>query len=484
MAGASLVLSFAPFGYWPLSMISLMVFYWLIYQQPVRVQIYLHYAFALGLFGFGITWIYVSIHTYGGADKSLAIAMTGLFVLFWSLTFVPQGWLLGHIQKSQILPQLPWFAMTFVLGEWLRGWFLTGFPWLYVGYAHSDTWIGSWAPIGGVLLISFVVVAAAEILTKILLQRQRLPVVALTGLILATLALNNIKFVSPDGALTMAGIQANLNQHTKWQAGQFDANLTAHLQLMADLPRVDLVIWSEASFTRFQDLASAELSALDEAMEASQQGLIIGLPSRDEQGYYNGALGLGLAEGGYRKRHLVPFGEYVPLASWLRGTIQFFDLPMSFNQSGPAKQPSIVFRDRALSLSICYEVAYPELVRQTADEFSVLVTVSNDTWFGDSSGPFQHLQIAQMRARELGRSLFRVTNNGITALVTPDGVVERQLPKNVADVLVAEVPLYRGRTPYGRVGQWPLLVLIGSGLLAFVYLKVKTQSLVSRRSRP
>jgi apolipoprotein N-acyltransferase len=157
---------------------------------------------------------------------------------------------------------------------------------------------------------------------------------------------------------------------------------------------------------------------------------------------------------------------------------------MSFNQSGPAKQPPIVFRDRALSLSICYEVAYPELVRQTADEFSVLVTVSNDTWFGDSLGPFQHLQIAQMRARELGRSLFRVTNNGITALVTPDGVVERQLPKNVADVLVAEVPLYRGRTPYGRLGQWPLLVLIGSGLLAFVYLKVKTQALVSRRSRP
>ena len=114
IAGASLVLSFAPFGYWPLSMLSLMAFYRLIYQQPVRVQIYLHYAFALGLFGFGITWIYVSIHTYGGADKSLAMAMTGLFVLFWSLTFVPQGWLLGHIQKSQILPQLPWFAMTFV----------------------------------------------------------------------------------------------------------------------------------------------------------------------------------------------------------------------------------------------------------------------------------------------------------------------------------------------------------------------------------
>ena len=475
VAGALQVLSFAPFGFWPSGVVSLTLFYWLATKGSLARQGLMHYGFALGLFGCGVSWIYVSIHTYGGASPLLAGAMTLLFVLLWSLTFIPQGLLLGYVRNSDPLTRVPWFSITFVLGEWFRGWFLTGFPWLYVGYAHADTWIGSWAPIGGVLLVSFVVVLAAELLGRALIKPHKLHLICLLALVTTTALLNNARFVEPDGFLEVAGIQANLDQHTKWQPQQFDSNLSRHQGLMADLPPVDLVVWSEASFTRFADLAEDKLSALDEAMIAENQGLLVGLPSRDENGYFNGVRGLGLAKGDYQKRHLVPFGEYVPLAPLLRGSIAFFDLPMSYNQPGPWRQPAIEVGGRAISLSICYEISDAELVRQTLENPALLITISNDTWFGESIGPMQHLQIAQMRARELGRSLFRVTNNGVTAFISSKGMVQDQLPRYVAGVLVSRVPLFKGQTLYGQLGHWPIVLVLIGLLLGALALKVKKQ---------
>lgn len=195
VAGALQVLSFAPFGFWPSGVVSLTLFYWLATKGSLARQGLMHYGFALGLFGCGVSWIYVSIHTYGGASPLLAGAMTLLFVLLWSLTFIPQGLLLGYVRNSDPLTRVPWFSITFVLGEWFRGWFLTGFPWLYVGYAHADTWIGSWAPIGGVLLVSFVVVLTAELLGRALIKPHKLHLICLLALVTTTALLNNAHFV-------------------------------------------------------------------------------------------------------------------------------------------------------------------------------------------------------------------------------------------------------------------------------------------------
>ena len=479
-----MVFSFAPWDFAALTYISLLIFLVALSADSKPNPMVLHYAFALGLFGVGISWIFISINTYGGASMLLAGALTGLFVLLWSLTFVPQALLLSVLSQGTGLKGLPWFSIVWVLGEWFRGWFLTGFPWLYAGYAHSEGLLKGWAPIGGVLLVSFVAVLLVELSVRGWRSRDRKVLVLIVGILVSGALVSEQDYVRENGALRIAGIQANLDQHTKWLPTQFQSNLDAHTQLMNGLDQADLIVWSEASLTRFADQAKGELSALDRWAGSRNQGLIIGVPSRDSGGYYNDVRGLGLAEGEYLKRHLVPFGEFVPFAPLLRGVIAFFDLPMSRNQSGPMDQIPITFLDHALSVSICYEVVNAELIRRTVADPALLLTLSNDTWFGRSMGPEQHLEIAQMRALEMGRSMFRVTNNGVTALISNRGEVLARLPSDAPGVLMETVKLYEGKTPFARWGHWPLitacLLLVGFGLIK----RPQIWSRVSRGRRP
>jgi apolipoprotein N-acyltransferase len=167
----------------------------------------------------------------------------------------------------------------------------------------------------------------------------------------------------------------------------------------------------------------------------------------------------------YTKRRLVPFGEYVPLEGLLRGLIGFFDLPMSHTEPGAPVQPLLRVGEAKIAMAICYEVVYPDLVREQARDANLLATVSNDTWFGASIGPLQHLQMARMRALELGRFMLRATNNGVTAVIDARGRVVAQLPQFAPGVLRGQVWLMAGDTPYARFGDVPVLALL-AGLLA------------------
>ena len=146
---------------------------------------------------------------------------------------------------------------------------------------------------------------------------------------------------------------------------------------------------------------------------------------------------------------MVPFGEYVPFESWLRGLIQFFDLPMSDFKSGTQTDP-LILGDWRLGVAICYETAYPELIRERVKNADLLLVVSNDAWFGHGLAPAQHLQIAQMRARETGRMVIRATNNGFSAIIHPNGQLISTLPLDEKGVLSGIVTAYSGSTPYTK----------------------------------
>jgi len=196
--------------------------------------------------------------------------------------------------------------------------------------------------------------------------------------------------------------------------------------------------------------------------------LITGIPNRPPgtDGTYNSIVALGAGEGTYLKQRLVPFGEYVPLEDILRGLITFFDLPMSYMTSGPANQGPLRAGAFRLSPSICYEVVYPDLVARGAREADLLITISNDSWFGESIGPLQHLQMARMRALENGRYLIRGTNNGVSALVDHRGQVIASTEQFVETSLTGEVEAMLGNTPFGSFGSMP--VIVGSGLALFL----------------
>ena len=189
--------------------------------------------------------------------------------------------------------------------------------------------------------------------------------------------------------------------------------------------------------------------------------------------FRNTAIGIGNAQGRYVKRHLVPFGEYVPLEGLLRGLIEFFNLPMSRAEPGPWQQAPLQVAGNPAQMAICYEVVYPLLVSNPPT--ALLLTISNDTWFGDSLGPQQHLQMARMRALENGRWLLRATSNGVTAIVDPAGAVRGRLPQFRAGVLTGEYHTMEGQTPFSRFGNWPFLALLAGLAAAALTLRKRVE---------
>ena len=336
--------------------------------------------------------------------------------------------------------------VLFVGFDWLLTWFLTGFPWLLLGYAFLETPLSGFAPVGGVLLVSLAAAIVAVALALIapllcrgpLLRRGlllsaafRRPAAVLLLLVLLPwligLGLGQVPWTTAEQARTVALVQGNVAQTVKWQPETRIPIIERYLDLTEPHWGVDLILWPEAALTVFAHEAPELLERLDERGRRSGSGLILGIPGLEvrpgeEVVFHNTTIGLGTASGRYVKRRLVPFGEYVPFENLLRGLIGFFDLPMSHAEAGDWHQPLLSIQGRPAVMSICYEVVYPELMRADAD---VLLTVSNDTWFGDSIGPRQHLQMARMRALENGRWLLRSTNDGITAIVDPAGHGDR-----------------------------------------------------------
>ena len=472
-AGGLYPLAFAPFDLWWLALLAIGVYWRLVRDAGIWRATWLGYLFGLGAFGIGASWVYVSINVYGGAGPLLAGFLVGLFVCGIATFFALHGflfaWSLARVEQSALA-----FALLWPLTEWVRSWLFTGFPWLYAGYAYIDTPLANFAPFAGVLGVSLSVAITGVALVQLVVSRApgaRLTWgVTLAGVWLLAVGAGAFSFAVRDGeALTVSAIQPNINQNLKWRRDQVQVNINTNEQLSATEWGRDLVVWSEASLTFYAADGRAYLDDLDARARAAGSALILGIPERGEGDvYYNAALGLGTGTGAYRKRHLVPFGEYVPLEEVLRGLIAAFDLPMSRNSAGSEGQEPIEVGAGPVALAICYEIAFGDLVRSAASDPVLLVTMSNDTWFGASIGPWQHLQMARMRARELARYLVRATNNGISAVVDPAGRMIAAGPQFEPAVIRAEVYSMSGRTPYLEWGVRPflsVLVFVLAGLI-------------------
>ncbi len=468
LCGAALVLSFAPFDIWPLSFAAAGGLYWLLERQPHQAG-WIGTGFGLGKFGLGASWVYVSIHVYGNAPPPLAAFLVLLMVLILSMFTWLQCAAYGRLRRQRLAADVALFAMLWVAAEWLMTWVFSGFPWLFVGYAHLSSPLVGYAPLGGVLLVSLVVVLCAALLVVAVSQRLWMAAAGVVLLVGLGWMGATVQWTEPAGTKRAALVQGNTPQASKWQRDQVAAIIKNHLDLTQPHWGADLVVWPEAAITVAERNADTVLEGIDRRARAAGTAFVTGIPVVEREGdrwrYHNAAIALGVGEGRYVKQHLVPFGEYVPFEALLRGTIEFFDLPMSSMEEGPSGQTPLALGGFNGALVVCYEIAFGELVRRHAADAGLLLTLSNDTWFGTSIGPAQHMQIAQMRAVELGRSLLRATNNGITAVVDHRGRITARLPQFEADVLVAEFELRSGSTPYQRIGYWPVGILMALLLL-------------------
>ena len=476
-AGGALDLAFAPFGWWPLGIVAPALLFGLIRGLPPRHAAWTGGAFGVSFFAFGTYWLYTCLHVFGLVPVWLTLILQTLLVLGMAAYLAALCFLANRFW-FEAGPTRDWLVLPvlWVLIEWLRGWAFSGFPWLSLGYAFIDSPLAGWAPLFGVYGVTaaaaYLAVAALACCRRGATVRQRalaLGVIAL-GCAVPWLA-SRLSWTSDAGAaMPIAAVQGAVSQDQKWQAKNRDLTMTRYASLTAQAWGARLIVWPESAIPVLANELQDYLRELQTLGRAHDADFAIGLVNYRPQGnrFYNGLLVLSEAGGGwYYKRHLVPFGEYFPVPSFIRSWMRLLSLPYDDISPGSDHQPVLSAAGQQLGLTICYEDAFGSSQLAILREATLLINVTNNAWYGNSTAPHQHLQISRMRALEAGRYLIRSANDGITAVIDSHGRVTAQLPQFEQAVLRATVRPLRGLTPYARWGNYPL-VLLGTGCLAWV----------------
>lgn len=477
-AGALLNLAFAPHNQWWLPPLCLAVLYRLWqYGTPARAA-WRGLLFSFALFAIGVSWVERTLAEFGSMPEAAAVVATFLFVMILAAYTAGAGFIFARLRGSSLRD--PWlFAALWTLMEWVRGVFLTGFPWLDVGYSATHGPLLVWAPWCGALGISFLLALAGALLGE--LRRQW--VVAL-GLLLLMAALTpllaQVRWVHRAGSpLTVSLIQGDVSPTIKWDPRNRAAILRHYLRLTrASDGRV--VIWPETAVPGFsRQLRHHFIPMMQRQARQGHRHFLFGLVEGNEYAahapIYNAVLSIGRHDGYYRKRHLVPFGEYLPWPSLFDPILAILHIPMSGFTPWHGREPALPVAGARIGLTICYEIAYGDLVTQALPAATLLVNVSDDSWYGHSDEARQQFQIARVRAAEADRDLLIDTNDGITALVTNTGEVAARLPPfRPADLTVVAQP-YTGLTPYDRYGHTPVLIMAAILVLGAVIGRIRTR---------
>lgn len=359
--------------------------------------------------------------------------------------------------------------------EWLRAWLLTGFPWLSIGYSQTSGIFSAFYPIVGEIGLSALIVLVASSAAVGIAQKQWLyAVMPALVLSISAMVLDNIQWSTPSGITkNVALVQGNIAQSTRFDPQKDLLAMDKYLDMTQPFWDADIIIWPEAAVSRIEPLVQKYLTSLDEKATATNTGLITGIINYDLRTdvAFNSLAALGIDTNSnnepytlnhskrYAKHHLLPIGEFVPFEAWLRPLAPIFDLPMSSFNRGDYVQPNLVAGNIHFVPAICFEIAFPSQIAANLTLASqAIITVSNDAWFGDSHGPHQHLQIAQVRAKEFGLPVLRATNNGVTAIVDHQGNIQSQLPQFEASVLSDTISIVDGVTPYRQFGNWPIWI--------------------------
>jgi apolipoprotein N-acyltransferase len=472
LAGAATTFSFAPWGIFALAVLGPAFLFLLWDDATPRRAAGLGFAWGTGLFLTGTWWIYTAIHDFGGAPAWLAALLLIVPVAVMGSYYAILGWLATRfVRRPRLAHCLLLLPGGWTLMEWLRGWLLSGFPWLEIGYAHSDSPLAALAPIGGVHLVTLAGAATAGALLVILRGDWRDRAIAFVVMVAiwgGSWGLAERLWTTPVGdEISVALLQGAIPQDEKWQAENRVVTLDRYRTLNREALGQRLIVWPESALPVLAHEAEVYLAAIRTEARARNSDVLIGLLRFDfESGEIrNGLLAMSATgDAWYYKRRLVPFGEFFPVPDFVRRWMRLMSLPYYDMTPGGEHQAALPAAGQKLGATICYEDAYGSEQLEVLGEATLLVNVTNNAWFGDSAAPHQQLQMARFRAREAGRSLIRSTSNGITAVIAPDGSLAAVAPQFVQAVLKSSVQPMTGLTPYARTGNWP--VLLGCLLMA------------------
>jgi apolipoprotein N-acyltransferase len=474
LAGVSCVAGFAPFGIFPIPVAALALLFvlWGRCDTP-RAAAHLGFAFGLGLFGGGISWIYVALHDFGEMPVWLAAPATLLFAAFLSLFTALAGFLQARLSRDSNWRFLLVMPSIWVLIEWLRGMIFTGFPWLALGYAQSDSPLAGFAALLGVYGVSLVAALCAGLLALLWVERWSRHGKMACALFAALWAggelLRHVAWTEPVGApFSVTLVQGNIGQDIKFTEDALAGTLDTYRRQVLQNP-AKLTVLPETALPVMRDEVPQELlDQLRQHARRNQGDVLAGVFERDRGGYYNSVIALGASEDGfaqesphYRKHHLVIFGEFIPfrpLFGWLINEI--LNIPMGDLARGETEQAPLPVAGQQVAVNICYEDVFGEEIISALPAATLLVNVTNDGWYGHSHAAAQHNQISQFRALETGRMMLRATNTGVTSIIGVNGRVLQQLPQHQPGVLQGQAQGYAGSTPYVRWGNVAVLLLI------------------------
>ena len=475
ISGVCLPFAFAPYGLWPLAVLSPAALLFLLQSISPRRALLLGWCYGIGMFGYGVWWIQVSVHQFGLPYYVFSVGVTALFIAGMALYPALFAGTLSRFvaARAPLVLAAPALWVSF---EYLRGWLFSGFPWLALGYSQIDGPLAGFAPIIGVYGCSGLVMVQAALLFRLTNSnwRARAMLLMAIGAIGATgVAVAKLEFtqVSEHG-LTVALIQGAVPQALKWQRELRTASIDLYTELSAPHWDADLIVWPETAIPAFPHEVEQRTASLALAARENDVDLLIGMPTGEpwNGSYYNSLVDFGLTPGRYDKHHLVPFGEFYPFKDMLSGLAMLLHIPLSDFSAGSPDKTTLDVAGHLAGISICYEDAFGREINRALPAAAFLVNISNDAWFGDTIAPHQHLEIARMRALETSRYLLRATNTGITAIIDDRGRVVERGAQFVKATVRGTFAARTGATPYVRHGDLTVLVFAAAALAVSVVL--------------
>lgn len=491
LSGVLLPFGFAPFHYPGLAIIGLVLLFSQLTSELTSLGIKarlrsfnIGFFFGLGYLGVGVSWVFVSIHEYGHLNYFLAGIITLMFITFLAIYLGLFGYLFqitAHKRSKLIACIL--FSGLWCLCEYLRATLLTGFPWLLLGFGQLDTPLKYLLPIIGVYGVGFITALAASVLA-VTLQKNTLKSIpglaVFIGLIILPLGLKTKSWTTQQPSPISVGIiQANLSMKDKWDEALFWKLLSYYKKETEKLlSKNDLIVMPESAIPAPDSYVADFLESLHQKGLDTKTSILLGIPSEPSHAiYYNSLLALGMANGSYQKKHLVPFGEFIPKS--FKKITDWLSIPMTNLTAGPHIQPLVLVNGHPIATLICYELAYPMLLREQLPKAEWIVSISDDGWFGRSFAIYQQLQMAQALSVQTGRYQVVANNDGLSAIIDIDGNIIDSLPAYKAGILQSKLYASLGATPWVKWGDAPVLLI--SLIIFLVGIFQRVYAVITRR---
>ena len=480
ISGSLFALGFAPFSLWPLSILSICVLMHLLEGLEKKESFITGFLYGLGYWLSGISWVYVSIHYHGNIDILGSSLITLLFISCLSIYMGLFGVLYSYLSFQSTKSAIIAFPVCWVLIEILRGFLFTGFPWLLAGTTISDTPFGGWISVIGAQGNSLVLMIFCGALYALYREFKSSDPLLYSQLVIgfiifSSLILKTINWTSPSYEIPVSVYQPNLTLEEKWSYQGIAQTKEMFESSIEEALELELIVFPETALIQSRKELGEWIQDINEASKRKDVSILTGIIARsaDEKAnnlMRNRIIGLGSTSGSYDKQQLVPFGEFIPLERFLGKLLDLMGLKLT--STVPGDQFSLIKSSiLKISPSICYEIAYAGLINKTAVNSNILVTISNDTWFGSSIGPEQHLQLAKDRVLEHQKPLLRSTNSGISAIIDHRGNILGKQEYFEEKTLKARVILQEGSTPYNYLGNSLLYLYIGIIMVLSLFIK-------------